>query len=75
LRLNKYDFIDVDGARINFEHGWALARASNTAPIIKCKFEGDSPESLREIEEKAMVIFKECGLPLTGEHYKKLGIN
>jgi len=75
LRDNKYDFIDVDGARINFEHGWALARCSNTAPIIKCKFEGDSPETLREIEQKAIAIFKEVGIPITDNDYEILGLN
>jgi len=74
LLENKYDFIDVDGARINFEHGWALARAANTTPIIKCRFEGDTPEALREIEEKAMAIFKEVGIPVTDEHYELLGL-
>jgi len=74
LRENKYDFIDVDGARINFEHGWALARCSNTAPIIKCKFEGDSPEALREIEEKGMAIFRETGIPVSEKDYQTLGL-
>ncbi len=74
LRERKYDFIDVDGARINFEHGWALARAANTTPIIKCRFEGDTPEALREIEEKAMAIFKEVGIPITDKHYEILGL-
>jgi len=74
LRAHGYDFIDVDGARINYEHGWALARAANTTPIIKCRFEGDSPEALREIEEKAIAIFKECGVPITETDYKTLGI-
>jgi phosphomannomutase/phosphoglucomutase len=74
LRANNYDFIDIDGARINFDHGWALARASNTAPVIKCKFEGDTPEALKEIEQKALTIFKDCGLPITDKDYKTLGI-
>ncbi len=72
LRENNYDFIDIDGARINFENGWALARASNTAPVIKCKFEGQSPEALKEIEEKALKIFTNCGVPITEVHHKLL---
>lgn len=75
LRDNNYNFIDIDGARINFEHGWALARASNTAPIIKCKFEGDSPKTLKEIEEKSLEIFKEAGIPITNKDYITLGLN
>jgi len=72
LRDNDYDFIDVDGARINFEHGWALARCSNTAPVIKCKFEGETPEALREIEQTALPIFKNCGIPITEKDYQTL---
>lgn len=74
LKDNNYNFIDIDGARIDFENGWALARASNTAPVIKCKFEGQTPEVLVEIEKKALKIFADCGLPVTQEHYKFLGL-
>lgn len=74
LKENNYDFIDIDGARINFPHGWALARASNTAPIIKCRFEGDTPESLRKIEKKSLVIFSEVGIPVTKKTYSELGL-
>jgi phosphomannomutase/phosphoglucomutase len=74
LRQHNYDFIDVDGARVNFEHGWALARAANTTPIIKCRFEGDTPEALREIEEKSLAIFKEVGIPISDKDYKTLGL-
>jgi phosphomannomutase/phosphoglucomutase len=74
LRENNYNFIDVDGARINFENGWALARAANTTPIIKCRFEGETPEALREIEEKSLAIFKEVGIPVKPEHYEKIGL-
>lgn len=74
LRENNYNFIDVDGARINFENGWALARCSNTAPVIKCKFEGDTSEFLREIEEKALPIFKQAGIPITEKDYATLGL-
>lgn len=74
LRGKGCDFVDVDGARINYEHGWALARAANTTPIIKCRFEGDTPEALREIEEKSLAIFRECGIPITEGHCKELGL-
>ncbi|MCX6758857.1 MAG: phosphomannomutase/phosphoglucomutase [Candidatus Nealsonbacteria bacterium] len=74
LRENNYNFIDVDGARINFEHGWALARVSNTTPIIKCRFEGNTPEALREIELKALDIFKTAGIPITDNDLEKLGL-
>ncbi len=74
LRANNYDFIDVDGARINFENGWALARCSNTAPVIKCKFEGQTPEALKEIEQKSLKIFTDCGIPITPADHEFLGL-
>jgi phosphomannomutase/phosphoglucomutase len=45
-----HEVIDIDGARILFEHGWGLARASNTQPVIVMRFEADSEEHLNEIQ-------------------------
>jgi phosphomannomutase/phosphoglucomutase len=45
-----HEVIDIDGARILFEHGWGLARASNTQPVIVMRFEADSEDHLREIQ-------------------------
>ncbi len=74
LKENNYDFIDVDGARINFPNGWALARAANTTPIIKCRFEGDTKKDLIEVEKKALEIFKKVGIPVTEKTYQELGL-
>ena len=41
--------ITIDGARILFEHGWGLVRASNTQAILVLRFEADSDEHLKEI--------------------------
>lgn len=65
LKDNNYDFIDIDGARINFPNGWALVRAANTTPIIKCRFEGDTKEDLLEIQKKSVKIFREAGINIT----------
>lgn len=43
------EVITTDGARILFEHGWGLVRASNTQAILVLRFEADSEESLGEI--------------------------
>lgn len=75
LRERNYEFIDIDGARINFSHGWALARAANTTPIIKCRFEGDTKENLIEIEKKSLEIFKKVGVPITKKTYQELGLS
>lgn len=74
LKDNNYNFIDIDGARINFEHGWALARASNTTPIIKCRFEGDTKENLKAIEKEALEIFQKAGLLISKKDCEELGL-
>jgi phosphomannomutase / phosphoglucomutase len=44
-----HDIIDVDGARIQFQGGWGLVRASNTQPVLVLRFEAESAERLAEI--------------------------
>jgi phosphomannomutase/phosphoglucomutase len=44
--------IDVDGARILFENGWGLVRASNTQAILVLRFEANDENALREIQHK-----------------------
>ena len=41
-----------DGARIQLEHGWAHARASNTAPALSLRFEAVDQRSYRELAEQ-----------------------
>lgn len=43
------EVIDIDGARILFDGGWGLVRASNTQPVLVLRFEADSEERLKEI--------------------------
>ena len=75
LRKNNYDFIDIDGARINFPDGWALIRASNTEPsLLKCRFEGETKKSLMEIEKKSLEIFQKVGIAITKRTYQELGL-
>lgn len=45
------EVITIDGARILFENGWGLVRASNTQAILVLRFEADSEENLRKIQE------------------------
>ncbi len=40
----------LDGIRISFPDGWALARASNTQPVLVLRFESSTPEGLKAIE-------------------------
>jgi len=43
------DVITIDGARISFENGWGLVRASNTQAILVLRFEADTNEHLAAI--------------------------
>jgi len=43
------EVITIDGARILFDHGWGLVRASNTQAILVLRFEADSDQYLAEI--------------------------
>jgi len=44
------NIIDIDGVRINFEHGWGLVRASNTTPVLVTRFES-TDEALAKLYE------------------------
>ena len=44
----EYRVETVDGARISFEHGWGLLRASNTQPVLVLRFEATSPKYLED---------------------------
>ena len=39
----------IDGARIRFDNGWGLVRASNTQAILVLRFEADTEAALAEI--------------------------
>ncbi len=53
------DVITIDGARIIFEHGWGLVRASNTQAILVLRFEADSDEHLKSIRALVEAKVKE----------------
>ncbi len=46
------DIIDVDGVRINFEHGWGLVRASNTTPVLVTRFESTDKDLAKVYEDE-----------------------
>ncbi|MBE3574336.1 MAG: phosphomannomutase/phosphoglucomutase [Firmicutes bacterium] len=48
----EYPVIDVDGVRVLFPDGWALARASNTQPVIVARCEAKTREGLKRISEE-----------------------
>jgi phosphomannomutase/phosphoglucomutase len=60
------DVLDIDGARIMFDGGWALVRASNTSPNLTLRFEANTEERLAEIQSiiyKKLIEFPAVILP------------
>ena len=54
-----YHVVDVDGARVVFENGWGLIRASNTSPKITIRYEAKTIEDLKQIKEAFEKMLKE----------------
>ncbi len=48
----------IDGVRISYEDGWALARASNTQPVLVLRFESNSQEGLSRIQNEIESLVK-----------------
>ena len=57
----KYDCITVDGVRIQFGDGWGLVRASNTQPVLVCRFEAQSQARMEEIQDLVLGKLAEFG--------------
>lgn len=49
----------LDGIRISYKDGWALARASNTQPVLVLRFEAYSEKRLKEIQDSIESIVKD----------------
>ena len=56
-----YNCNTVDGVRINFSDGWGLVRASNTQPVIVCRFEAKTNERMEEIQSEVINKLTEFG--------------
>ena len=63
-----YDCITVDGVRVKFKEGWGLVRASNTQPVIVCRFEGDTLDNMNKIQSIILDKLKEFGNLKIGSH-------
>lgn len=53
------DVITIDGIRVEWEDGFALARSSNTTPVVVLRLEGDTPEALERIKTRFGNAIKE----------------
>ncbi|MBD3166533.1 phosphomannomutase [bacterium] len=45
---DRYDVVDIDGVRVNFDHGWGLVRPSNTQPVLVMRFEASTDDLVQE---------------------------
>ncbi len=52
VKEKKYPYNDIDGVRVCFPNGWALVRASNTGPNLTLRFEADTEEELKKLEQE-----------------------
>ncbi|MBA3065720.1 phosphomannomutase/phosphoglucomutase [bacterium] len=63
-RTNKV--ITIDGARIIFEDGWGLCRASNTGPVLVMRFEASTEEGVERIKKEVTDVLNK----ILAEHKK-----
>ncbi len=56
-----YECITVDGVRIKFGDGWGLVRASNTQPVLVCRFEAQTQSRMEEIQNLVLDKLTEFG--------------
>ncbi|HEX5660171.1 MAG TPA: phosphomannomutase, partial [Polyangiales bacterium] len=56
-----HSVIDVDGARIQFDGGWGLVRASNTQPVLVLRFEAGSEQRLAQIRSEVEATVERLG--------------
>ena len=58
-KVKGYDYLDIDGIRVQFGDGWALVRASNTGPNLTLRFEAKSVERLNAIKEEFETVIND----------------
>ena len=60
--------LEIDGARIEFDGGWALVRASNTEPVLSVRLEAESREAYGVIAQRVSEALRASGVgPLPSE--------
>jgi phosphomannomutase/phosphoglucomutase len=55
-----HEVVDVDGARIMFDDGWGLVRASNTQPVLVLRFEAKDPDQLTRIQREVEDVVEQA---------------
>jgi phosphomannomutase / phosphoglucomutase len=57
-----HQVIDVDGARVVFNDGWGLLRASNTQPVLVLRYEARTEPGLARIQETMEHFLRQQGV-------------
>jgi phosphomannomutase/phosphoglucomutase len=57
-----HNVVEVDGARVLFDKGWGLLRASNTQPVLVMRFEADSAELLAQYQAELESVLDKAKL-------------
>ena len=55
---NAKEIINIDGLRVEYDFGFGLMRGSNTTPCIVLRFEANSNENLKLIQDEFKEILK-----------------
>jgi len=68
FKADGYDVNDINGARVNFDDGWGLVRASSNLPVLVLRFEAKTQERVDEI----MALFRKkfSKYPEIGEEWE-----
>lgn len=53
-----FKLIDIDGVRIETDYGWGLIRVSHTESLLSFRFEGNTKEGLKKIENDFLNVLK-----------------
>lgn len=61
---NRHQVISVDGARVLFEDGWGLLRASNTQPVLVLRYEARTAEGLEHVRSVFEGWLREQGVDI-----------
>jgi phosphomannomutase / phosphoglucomutase len=62
-----HQVVDVDGARVLFDDGWGLVRASNTQPVLVMRFEARTLELLDEYRRQVEAVVEEVKLQVAAD--------
>ena len=64
--------IEIDGARAHFPKAWALVRASNTQPALVLRFEAETADGLRAVQDEVQTALARLQTELAAESRPRL---